>query len=119
MKDPYELLEVDKNVTDSELKRKYRKLAKKYHPDLNPDDEEAQEKFKEISEAYEILSDPQKKRQYDTYGSAAFENGGAGGFSGGFGDLMIYLGIYLEIFFLKEEVKIEKDQEKVLIFNKL
>ncbi len=86
MKDPYELLEVDRNVTDSELKRKYRKLAKKYHPDLNPDDDEAQEKFKEISEAYEILSDPQKKRQYDTYGAAAFENGGgAGGFSGGFG----------------------------------
>lgn len=86
MKDPYELLEVDRNVSDSELKRKYRKFAKKYHPDLNPDDDKAQEKFKEISEAYEILSDPQKKRQYDTYGAAAFENGGgAGGFSGGFG----------------------------------
>lgn len=91
MKDPYELLGVDRNVSQDELKRSYRKLAKKYHPDLNPGDEEAQEKFKEISEAYEILSDPQKKSQYDRFGSAAFENGGAGGgFSqnfGGFDDI--------------------------------
>ncbi len=88
MRDPYEVLGVEKTATSVEIKREYRKLAKKYHPDLNPDNEEAEQKFKEVTLAYEILSDADKKQKYDTYGAAAFENGGAGfngGFGGGFG----------------------------------
>lgn len=84
MKDPYEVLGVSKSASSDEIKREYRKLAKKYHPDLNPDDKEAEKNFKEATLAYEILSDPEKKQKYDAYGSAAFENGGAG-FNGGFG----------------------------------
>ncbi len=84
MKDPYEVLGVSKSASSDEIKREYRKLAKKYHPDLNPDDKEAEQNFKEATLAYEILSDPEKKQKYDAYGSAAFENGGAG-FNGGFG----------------------------------
>lgn len=68
-KDYYEILGVSKTSTDKEIKAAYRKLAKKYHPDLNPDNAEAQEKFKEVSEAYEVLSDPDKKQKYDTFGS--------------------------------------------------
>ena len=70
-------------ASDSELKSAYRKLAKKYHPDMNPGDKEAEAKFKEASEAYSVLSDPDKRRQYDQFGHAAFE-GGAGGGAGGF-----------------------------------
>lgn len=88
MQDPYEVLGISRDATDEEIKREYRKLAKKYHPDLNPGDEEAEAKFKEASVAYEILSDKEKRAQYDRYGSAAFE-GGAGGYTyqGGFGDI--------------------------------
>lgn len=87
MRDPYEVLGVSKDASTADIKREYRKLAKKYHPDLNPGDEEAESKFKEATLSYEILSDPEKKQQYDMYGAAAFENGGAGagGFSSGFG----------------------------------
>lgn len=85
-RDYYEVLGVSKTATDAELKKAYRQLAKKYHPDINPGDKEAEAKFKEASEAYAILSDPEKRRQYDQFGHAAFEQGGggAGGF-GGFG----------------------------------
>lgn len=83
-RDYYEVLGVGKNATDSEIKSAYRKLAKKYHPDANPDDAVAAEKFKEASEAYAILADKEKRQQYDQYGFAAFEQGGAGGFNGGF-----------------------------------
>ena len=69
---------------DATLKKAYRQLAKKYHPDMNPGDAEAERKFKEASEAYAVLSDPDKRRQYDQFGHAAFEGGGAGG-AGGFG----------------------------------
>ena len=72
-----------KSASDSELKSAYRKLAKKYHPDMNPGDKEAEAKFKEASEAYSVLSDPDQRRQYDQFGHAAFE-GGAGGGAGGF-----------------------------------
>ena len=80
-RDYYEVLGVDKNADDAAIKKAYRVLAKKYHPDMNPGDAEAEKKFKEASEAYAILSDPEKRRQYDQYGHAAFEGaGGAGGF---------------------------------------
>lgn len=83
-RDYYEVLGVDRNVDDAALKKAYRVLAKKYHPDMNPGDAEAEKKFKEASEAYAVLSDPEKRRQYDQFGHAAFEGGGAGG-AGGFG----------------------------------
>ena len=82
-RDYYEVLGVDKNADDAALKKAYRQLAKKYHPDVNPGDKEAEKKFKEASEAYAVLSDPEKRRQYDQFGHAAFD-GGAGG-AGGFG----------------------------------
>ncbi len=81
-RDYYELLGVDKSADEAAIKKAYRNLAKKYHPDANPGDAEAEKKFKEASEAYAILSDPEKKRQYDQFGHAAFD-GGAGG-AGGF-----------------------------------
>ena len=82
-RDYYEVLGVSKGASDEEIKKAYRKLAKKYHPDMNPGDKEAEVKFKEASEAYAVLSDPDKRRQYDQFGHAAFE-GGAGG-AGGYG----------------------------------
>lgn len=81
-RDYYEVLGVGKNADDTEIKKAYRALAKKYHPDVNPGNAEAEAKFKEASEAYAVLSDPDKRRQYDQFGHAAFE-GGAGG-PGGF-----------------------------------
>lgn len=84
-RDYYEVLGVDKNADDATLKKAYRALAKKYHPDMNPGDAEAEKKFKEASEAYGVLSDPDKRRQYDQFGHAAFE-GGAGAGGAGFGD---------------------------------
>ena len=83
-RDYYEVLGVDKSADDATLKKAYRQLAKKYHPDVNPGDKEAEAKFKEATEAYSVLSDPDKRRQYDQFGHAAFENGGGGG-AGGFG----------------------------------
>lgn len=82
-RDYYEVLGVSKDADEATLKKAYRKVAKKYHPDVNPGDKEAEKKFKEASEAYAVLSDPEKRRQYDQFGHAAFE-GGAGG-AGGFG----------------------------------
>jgi molecular chaperone DnaJ len=86
-RDFYDVLGVSKNASPNELKSAYRKLAVKYHPDKNPGDKAAEDKFKEASEAYGILSDQEKKQNYDNFGHAAFENGGGrqGGFGGGFG----------------------------------
>ena len=91
-RDYYEVLGIGKNATDAEIKSAYRKLAKKYHPDLNPGNKEAEEKFKEVNEANDVLSDPQKRQRYDQFGFAgvdpnyaAANGGGAGGFGDGFG----------------------------------
>ena len=92
-RDYYEVLGVDKNASEDEIKRAYKKLARKYHPDMNPGDKEAEEKFKEINEANEVLSDPEKKANYDQFGFAGtdpnYGAGQGGGFGGGFdfGDL--------------------------------
>lgn len=83
-RDYYEVLGVGKNADEAEIKKAYRVLAKKYHPDMNPGDKEAEKKFKEASEAYAVLSDPEKRRQYDQFGHAAFEGGAGGGGFGGF-----------------------------------
>lgn len=92
-KDFYEILGVQKNASDDEIKKSYRKLAMKYHPDRNKDDKESERKFKEVSAAYEILKDSEKRSAYDQYGHDAFRQGGMGGgqgfgdFGGGFSDI--------------------------------
>lgn len=83
-RDYYEVLGVSRDADDAALKKAYRNVAKKYHPDMNPGDKEAEKKFKEASEAYAVLSDADKRRQYDQFGHAAFEGGGGGGGFGGF-----------------------------------
>jgi len=93
-RDYYEVLGVEKDVSENEIKKSYRKLARKYHPDVNPGDKVAEEKFKEINEAYEVLSDPEKKVRYDQYGHAGVDSNGFNGYGssngadfGGFGDI--------------------------------
>src|ERR1700740_3016953 len=86
-RDFYEILGVAKNAGEDEIKKAYRKLAIKYHPDKNPDDKGAEEKFKEAAEAYEVLSNSEKRQRYDQFGHAgvggAASNGGGGGYGGG------------------------------------
>lgn len=93
-KDYYEVLGVDKNASEEDIKRAFKKAALKYHPDRNPDNKEAEEKFKEINEAYQVLSDSEKRQRYDQFGTADFNGQGFGGFDGfdfggfgGFGDI--------------------------------
>src|SRR5580704_7806302 len=93
--DYYEILSIERTASDGEIKTAYRKLAMQFHPDRNPNNPEAEEKFKECSEAYQVLSDPEKRAAYDRYGHAAFQNGGPGagnpfqgaGFQGDIGDI--------------------------------
>ncbi|CAN5777122.1 molecular chaperone DnaJ [soil metagenome] len=93
LKDPYDTLRVDRKATDDEIKKAYRKLARQYHPDRNPDDAGAEDRFKEVQEAYSILSDPEKRRQFDAgggvFGAGGFDpNAFRGGGFGGFGDIL-------------------------------
>src|SRR5215203_3333854 len=99
MADFYGVLGVDRGASDDDIKKAYRKLAMQYHPDRNNGAKEAEEKFKEITEAYDILRDPQKRAAYDRYGDAAFTRGGGGG-AGGFHhvDLSEALNIFMRDF---------------------
>lgn len=100
-RDYYEVLGLNKGASDDEIKKAFRKMAKQYHPDLHPDDKEAEAKFKEINEAYEVLSDADKKARYDQYGFAGVDSSygaGASGFGGGFGDFGDIGDIFSSIF---------------------
>ncbi|HIX88950.1 MAG TPA: molecular chaperone DnaJ [Candidatus Akkermansia intestinavium] len=101
-RDYYEVLGVDRQADEATIKKAYRKLAMKYHPDRNPDNKEAEEKFKEIGEAYEVLSDPEKRAAYDRMGHDAFKNGGMGGAGGaaggGFGGFTDPMDIFAQMF---------------------
>ena len=96
--DYYKLLGVEKTASAEEIKKAYRKQAMKYHPDRNPGNKEAEEMFKKVSQAYEVLSDSQKRQTYDRFGSAAFENGGMGGMGGGAGGFRDASDVFREFF---------------------
>ena len=87
VRDLYEILEISKDASQEDIKRAYRKLAKKYHPDLNPNDAEAEQNFKEVNAAYEVLSDQEKRSRYDRFGHAGVDPQAGGGDFGGFGDI--------------------------------
>lgn len=91
-RDYYEVLGIKKGASDDEIKKAYRKQAKKYHPDVHPGDKEAEAKFKEVNEAYEVLSDPSKKSKYDQFGHAAFDQSGGFGGGSGFGGMDFDMG---------------------------
>jgi molecular chaperone DnaJ len=97
-RDYYEILGIEKSSTDEDIKKAYRKLAVKFHPDKNPGDKAAEEKFKELGEAYEVLSDPQKRGAYDQYGHAAFDRRAGGGFGRGGGGFHDPFDVFREVF---------------------
>ena len=99
-RDYYDVLGIGRDADEQDIKRAYRKLAMKYHPDRNPDNKDAEEKFKEVNEAYEILSSPEKKRRYDQFGHAGVSGNNAGGFEGfgGFGGFGGFDGVFGDIF---------------------
>lgn len=97
-RDYYEVLGVDRSASEAEIKRAFRRLARKYHPDVNPNNQEAEARFKEINEAHEVLSDAQRKAAYDQFGHAAFENGGPGAGGGFKGDFSSGFGGFGDIF---------------------
>ncbi len=97
-RDYYEVLGVDKNASDDEIKKAYRKIAIKYHPDRNPDNKEAEEKFKEAAEAYDVLRDPQKRQQYDQFGFNGPQGSGFGGFGAGGMDMNDIFSMFGDIF---------------------
>src|SRR5919206_671620 len=90
--DLYKVLEVSREATPDEIRRSYRRLARKYHPDANPGDKKAEDRFKEIQHAYELLSNPEKRREYDEGPRTFFGSGGTGQPGGGFGDFSDLLG---------------------------
>lgn len=104
-RDYYEVLGIPKTATEAEIKKAFRTTAKKYHPDMHPGDKECEEKFKEAQEAYAVLSDPEKRRQYDQFGHAAFDGGagGAGGFDFPAWIWEISLAIFSETFSVAED----------------
>jgi len=91
-RDYYEILEISKNADDSEIKKAYRKMAIKHHPDKNPGNKEAEDKFKEAAEAYEVLRDPQKRQRYDRYGHEGVRGGAGGGFGMSMDDIFSNFG---------------------------
>jgi molecular chaperone DnaJ len=98
-RDYYVILEVSRTATGDDVKQAYRALAMKYHPDRNPDDPAAEDSFKEATEAYAVLSDPDKRKQYDRYGHSAFDSGGPGFEAGDFGAVSDILeGLFGEVF---------------------
>ena len=120
-RDYYEVLGVSKGASDDEIKKAFRKMSKKYHPDLNPNNKEAEKKFKEVNEAYQVLSDPEKKSKYDQFGHAGVDpNFGAVALTAAVLTLAIYSAISSEA--VSEDsaaVKEETDQNAVLIFVRL
>ena len=113
-RDYYEVLGVSKNVTNDELKKAYRRLALKYHPDKNQGDKEAERKFKEAANAYKVLSDPEKRKMYDLRGQAGLEDMGFHGFESS-SDIFSSFGIYLEIYLVNDFTGKEPDLSGVQI----
>ena len=101
-RDYYEVLGIGKNATDAEIKSAYRKLAKKYHPDLNPGDKEAEEKFKEVNEANDVLSDPQKRQRYDQFGFAGVDPTDAAANGGPAGDVIVHVTVKADPMFERD-----------------
>ena len=115
-RDYYEVLGVEKNASAAEIKSAFRKLAKKYHPDLNKDDPSAAEKFKEAQEAYEVLSDEQKRSQYDRFGHAGVGTGAQG--MGGFSSYSDFGGVDIELNYHLKKLSLEVKKTLNLILLK-